>query len=199
LKGPEAQRQIGALVDRVNAGTLPAMLHLDVLEVAAKDTITAHPRVLETGGSATRGRQVVSQHPAAQCMRCHSLRGSGATVGPALDGIGKRLSRAELVQRSDPSARRARATVSVPLRTAARRRAQGRDALRGRPPSPTRAIGEYPRRNRRAHSAVSAMPPMGLLLAPVSLRRVEFLTDNDRAGCRRRAAGRAAGCRPRAR
>src|SRR5688572_3658219 len=95
MSGAEARKQVEGLIDAVNAGTLPAGLQLDVLEVAARNKamlarldrlrktpvpdswVTAYPQALETGGSATRGMQVAGQHPAAQCSRCHSLRGSG--------------------------------------------------------------------------------------------------------------------------
>jgi cytochrome c551/c552 len=40
-------------------------------------------------GDAKRGEQIFLKHPAA-CVLCHSLRGQGGTVGPALDGIATR-------------------------------------------------------------------------------------------------------------
>jgi putative membrane-bound dehydrogenase-like protein len=41
-------------------------------------------------GDAQRGAQIFSKHPTAACILCHSLRGQGSTVGPALDGIASR-------------------------------------------------------------------------------------------------------------
>ncbi len=40
-------------------------------------------------GDAKRGEQIFLKHPAA-CVLCHSLKGQGGTVGPALDGIATR-------------------------------------------------------------------------------------------------------------
>jgi mono/diheme cytochrome c family protein len=46
-----------------------------------------------TAGDAKRGEQIFLKHPAA-CVLCHSLRGQGSTVGPALDGIAGRSTEA---------------------------------------------------------------------------------------------------------
>lgn len=40
-------------------------------------------------GDAKRGEQIFLKHPAA-CVLCHSLKGQGSTVGPALDGVATR-------------------------------------------------------------------------------------------------------------
>ena len=37
-----------------------------------------------------RGEQLFLKHPAA-CVLCHTLKGQGSTVGPALDGIASRV------------------------------------------------------------------------------------------------------------
>jgi putative membrane-bound dehydrogenase-like protein len=41
-------------------------------------------------GDAKRGEQIFFKHPAVSCVLCHTLRGQGSTVGPALDGIAAR-------------------------------------------------------------------------------------------------------------
>jgi mono/diheme cytochrome c family protein len=41
-------------------------------------------------GDPSRGEQIFYKHPAAACILCHSLKGQGSTVGPALDGIAAR-------------------------------------------------------------------------------------------------------------
>jgi quinoprotein glucose dehydrogenase len=50
------------------------------------------------GGDAARGRQVFREHPTVQCLRCHQVAGDGGTVGPKLDGIGRRQSREYLLE-----------------------------------------------------------------------------------------------------
>jgi putative heme-binding domain-containing protein len=55
--------------------------------------------VLGLKGDPARGSELLS--PAgklAACLACHQLRGEGKDLGPALDGVGGRLSRAELLE-----------------------------------------------------------------------------------------------------
>lgn len=41
-------------------------------------------------GDAKRGEQIFFKHTTAACVLCHTVRGQGSTVGPALDGIAAR-------------------------------------------------------------------------------------------------------------
>ena len=67
---------------------------------------TVFPDALTTGGSPLRGRQIALQHAAAQCGRCHAIGDSKADVGPALAGVGSRLTRQQLLESLiTPSAR----------------------------------------------------------------------------------------------
>ncbi len=50
------------------------------------------------GGQWWPGATVFKNNPAAQCVRCHSLDGSGGKVGPPLDNIGNILSREQLLE-----------------------------------------------------------------------------------------------------
>jgi cytochrome c551/c552 len=47
-------------------------------------------------GSKTLGKALVDS---AGCKGCHRIHGSGGTMGPALDGVGRRLSRKRLRQK----------------------------------------------------------------------------------------------------
>jgi mono/diheme cytochrome c family protein len=47
---------------------------------------------------AGRGEQIFLHHPTAACIVCHSLHGSGGTVGPPLDGIATRATEAYIVE-----------------------------------------------------------------------------------------------------
>ncbi len=126
VPGPEATTAIGQLADRLAAGTIPPGVQLEVLEAMSatkaepllqrldalkvgrdlSSVSAAMPSALTTGGSLTRGRQVVLQHEAAQCTRCHTIGGTpGADVGPNLSRVASRLSREQLLQSLvDPSA-----------------------------------------------------------------------------------------------
>jgi putative membrane-bound dehydrogenase-like protein len=43
-----------------------------------------------SAGDAKRGEQIFFKHATAACVLCHTVRGQGSTVGPALDGIAAR-------------------------------------------------------------------------------------------------------------
>jgi putative heme-binding domain-containing protein len=201
LPGTEAREVLERLIDRLNAGTLPQGLRLDLIEVAREHAtlvarvdrlrkapaetppFMAFPEALEVGGSATRGRQVVVQHPAAQCTRCHAVGGGAlSTVGPRLEGVGKRLSRSEIVQSLlDPNARIAPGfgIVSVTLKNGQKVEGVLKDedaatVVIAPTEQPDRRISKADIADRS--SAASAMPPMGALLQPRQIRDVvEFL------------------------
>jgi mono/diheme cytochrome c family protein len=55
--------------------------------------------LLAAGGDPRRGERIFRRHEAAQCLRCHAVRGSGAGMaGPALTAIATRRTIAELVE-----------------------------------------------------------------------------------------------------
>ena len=78
---------------------------VNVLHVARGDALFDDVRLTEllpandaakvTAGVATRGEQLFLKHPAA-CILCHSLKGQGSAVGPALDGIATRATAATI-------------------------------------------------------------------------------------------------------
>ncbi|MGI9467308.1 MAG: PQQ-dependent sugar dehydrogenase [Rubripirellula sp.] len=60
--------------------------------------------LLEMVGDAERGRERFLDGQSMQCSLCHRVQGSGRSVGPDMDGIGKRRSRQELLDSVlDPS------------------------------------------------------------------------------------------------
>ena len=78
---------------------------VNVLHVARGEAIFDDVRLVELTlvdeaasllpADASRGAALFHQHPAA-CVLCHALKGQGSTVGPALDGLAKRLTPAEI-------------------------------------------------------------------------------------------------------
>jgi len=50
----------------------------------------------EVGGRVERGRFVFENHGA--CLQCHKVRNVGGIQGPPLDGVGKRLTRAQILE-----------------------------------------------------------------------------------------------------
>ena len=60
--------------------------------------------LLKVTGDAVRGRERFLGGHSMQCVLCHRVQGSGRSVGPDMDGIGKRRSRQELLESIlDPS------------------------------------------------------------------------------------------------
>jgi quinoprotein glucose dehydrogenase len=55
-------------------------------------------RAALTGGDAATGRSVFFNKPDASCARCHRVADQGGDNGPALDGIGSRLTREQLLE-----------------------------------------------------------------------------------------------------
>lgn len=87
-------------------GQFPARLSLDLREArrripgassAAEAPGDLHRECLE-GGDARRGKEVFFQQPAVQCLRCHRVGNEGGTVGPNLSDVGRRVTRAELLE-----------------------------------------------------------------------------------------------------
>ena len=58
------------------------------------------------GGNPERGRMIAFENSTAQCMQCHAYDDYGGNAGPRLNGVGSRLTRAQLLEALiDPSAR----------------------------------------------------------------------------------------------
>ncbi len=51
-----------------------------------------------SGGNASIGARIFFEKPETQCSRCHLIKNTGGTVGPAPDGVGSRLSREQLLE-----------------------------------------------------------------------------------------------------
>ncbi len=101
LKSPQAGKLLDDWSAKLAAGAVPAELKLDVLEAIkaapnpARDANRvkfekAEPdrfRVSLHGGDAGKGREIFFNHTAAQCVRCHTVSGSGGTAGPELTKV----------------------------------------------------------------------------------------------------------------
>ena len=203
LKSPESRQVLQGYVDQLNAGTLPAELQVDLLEAVQADGSEALAKGLETyrtakkadtlvqafaealskGGDFRGGQRVVTDNPAAECTRCHTIRGRGSDVGPDLTRIGSTLTRPQLVESLlAPNARIAPGfgVVSITLKNGDKADGTLRSEtdtevvlLTGTPPV-ERKIAKADIASRT--DPVSAMPPLGLILKPREVRDlVEFL------------------------
>ena len=127
------------------------------------------------GGDPSKGQVLYETNLAAQCMRCHALRGKGGDVGPPLDGLARRHDAAYILEAVvDPQAvvspgygtqtltlRSGDLVVGTPM-------SEDKDTVVIRQDGETRriAISEIAERS----PAVSGMPPAGLVLQPRELR-----------------------------
>jgi putative heme-binding domain-containing protein len=203
LKSPESRQALQGYVEQLNAGTLPAELQVDLLEAVQADgseplakgletyrtakradtLVQAFAEALSKGGDFRSGMRVVSDNPAAECTRCHTIRGRGSDVGPELTHIGSTLTRPQLVEALvTPNARIAPGfgVVSIALKNGEKADGTLRSEtetevvlLTGTPPV-ERKIAKADIASRT--DPVSAMPPLGLILKPREVRDlVEFL------------------------
>lgn len=123
---------LASLIDRAGKGRLPPAVILDLKETVEHTQDTALIAKLDVlkkmgygtdsykealyGGHYWNGREQFRLNPTAQCVRCHSVDGSGGKVGPPLDNIGNTLSREQLLEALvNPSARLAPGYGSVTL------------------------------------------------------------------------------------
>jgi putative membrane-bound dehydrogenase-like protein len=124
LKGSEVTRLLDENLEALIAGNIQPEIQLDIIEAIEnqedktlstklasyqnakpKDDPIALYREALFGGDTQKGRQLFSEHEAAQCTRCHRIWEWGGDAGPSLMGVGNRLSKeALLLSMVDPSA-----------------------------------------------------------------------------------------------
>ena len=117
LPGASADELIEQWLDRLQTGTMPKELQLEVLEAAGKRTASSVKEKLAAyeathakgdpladyepalfGGTAAEGKKVFFEKPEAQCVRCHRVNGQGGDVGPDLSHIGSQKDRRYLLE-----------------------------------------------------------------------------------------------------
>jgi quinoprotein glucose dehydrogenase len=115
---PEADKVLLAQFDRLDAGQLPPALWLELFEAAAKrDTPALRARLAErerivekapdplsrfreclVGGDGEAGRLLFTTRPEAGCVRCHTVAGQGAQIGPDLTWLRHSVERLHLLE-----------------------------------------------------------------------------------------------------
>ena len=86
-------------VDDYKSGKTPPHWKLEMWEAAKSQDLNVKGgyHLLELGGDPKRGKDLVMNHAAAQCIRCHKIDKVGSDLGPNLTQIGKIRSRSHLV------------------------------------------------------------------------------------------------------
>jgi quinoprotein glucose dehydrogenase len=118
---PQAGELLAAELERYAAGLVPGEVALELVEACEKRTALAPrlealhaPRAVDAlvapyldgllGGDVERGRRIFEDKAEVSCLRCHRIPQQGVEtlvggqVGPSLLGVGKRLTRLELVE-----------------------------------------------------------------------------------------------------
>lgn len=200
LRHPTAVAVLQQCFDRLDQGEFGAVLHLDLFEAAAKhDDAALRARLQQReqkdgatgplgawlacreGGDQKAGRAVFHDLEATRCTRCHNLGGTGGNAGPALDGIGKKLNRDQLLEALiTPSARIAEGFGTVMLETkdgdtfvgVVAKEQDGKVTI----VSASGESSDVPSADisKRTPMAASAMPPMG---GPLNRRQIRDLIE----------------------
>jgi quinoprotein glucose dehydrogenase len=104
IKTANARRSLDAWGEKLAAGEVAAELQLDSVEALrtapspSRDTLRTRFEaklpskfaVSLTGGDAERGQEIFFGHAAAQCVRCHVVKGTGGAAGPDLSKVAER-------------------------------------------------------------------------------------------------------------
>jgi len=116
FKGKDAYNLVGKYLDQLIQGKLNPELKLDVLDAVEKygdaqlleklkfyqagkpknDPLSIFRETL-AGGDIKKGEYVFYYNEAAQCTKCHAIFEYGGNAGPGLDGVGKRLSKEQIL------------------------------------------------------------------------------------------------------
>jgi quinoprotein glucose dehydrogenase len=117
LADPRVDALVVSELRRHTAGLLPREVALDLVELAearqdaaVADSLAKLRSLREVdaalasfvdslhGGDKARGKEILRGKAETECLRCHKIEwGEGGQVGPDLVGVGKRLSRADLL------------------------------------------------------------------------------------------------------
>ncbi|MDB6025315.1 MAG: Heme-binding protein [Verrucomicrobiales bacterium] len=117
IKDQIADQVIGRLMDQLIEKKIQPELQLDLIEAAGKHNDPKVKQRIESykatlpkedamreygvalvGGDADNGKRIFHEREDVGCLRCHSIRHVGGTVGPDLADIGKRQTREYLLE-----------------------------------------------------------------------------------------------------
>ena len=199
MPAEKSEPVLSSLLDRLKSGSIDRNLTLDMIEAVeatGSESLIAGLAPLQTeeaqmtaalyGGDRRQGARLFYTHPAAQCTRCHAIRGDGTEVGPSLAGIANVLSREQLLEALiNPSARLAPGYGTVMLTLKDGQNVNGIFMEETETELILKTSEAEPLHIEKARiserrNAPSSMPPMGSLLTTREIRDlVEFLANLD--------------------
>ncbi len=186
LDGPRAEAKLEELAARYRAGEAEPAWKLELWQAATSKGLELPETSdrLEYGGDPKRGRKLVMEHAAAQCVRCHQIGREAKKIAQATVGIGPDLTQI--------GGKRDRAHLVASLMTPTSEISEGYGTILLTTEDGTEIAGvlskktesewvvTLPEGNNRSidpqdvreHTLTSAMPPVGLLMKPEEIRDV---------------------------
>lgn len=97
MLSPELFLELGEAIDSTKSADLAAKYKNLSSKNSTSDVYAAYASALK-GGDPNRGAGIFFWNQSAQCLRCHSYDDRGGNAGPRLNGVGKRLSREQILE-----------------------------------------------------------------------------------------------------
>lgn len=94
---PDIYLELGEAIDSTRSTPLSARYKEISSKLSPDDLMASYASSL-LGGDPNRGRRIFFSNQNAQCMKCHSYDDRGGNAGPRLNGIGKRISREQILE-----------------------------------------------------------------------------------------------------
>lgn len=102
---PDVYLELGEAVDSTRSADLITRYKAATTKLSPDEMLASYSSSL-MGGDANKGRSIFFRNQTAQCIRCHTYDDYGGNAGPRLNGVGKRLTRQQILEAMiDPSKR----------------------------------------------------------------------------------------------
>jgi quinoprotein glucose dehydrogenase len=118
IQSPQADLLLTDWLGRLQSGQVPPPLKYEIMSAAnerdsamvrqslssligflsQQPTIAGRYQAVLEGGSIERGKALLENHTALQCIRCHAVDGQGGKIGPDLSKIGSKVTREYLLE-----------------------------------------------------------------------------------------------------
>ncbi|WP_375582166.1 HEAT repeat domain-containing protein [Cyclobacterium xiamenense] len=94
---PAIELEFFEAMEGMQAGNLLSRYEKIKAEMSEDDLLASYSGSMY-GGDVAKGRRIFFQHATGQCIKCHAYDDFGGNAGPKLNGIGKKLSRKQLLE-----------------------------------------------------------------------------------------------------
>lgn len=94
---PDIYLELGESIDSTHSGELRQKFKAATKSLSSDELVASYSVALE-GGNVEMGRNIFYTNQNSQCVRCHTYDDYGGNAGPRLNGVGKRLSKKEILE-----------------------------------------------------------------------------------------------------